>query len=112
MVNLIRHLERRETKLRDTLEEIDSIKKRFEPRVLEKLEAILAKNDGIQEILNPPQNYSMKDHCALIHTPPTSCDIERTFSSYKHLLSDKRCRLTEDNFLKNAHRSMQRPSNK
>jgi hypothetical protein len=100
LVNLIHHLERREAKVHDALNEIDSIKKNFEPQVLEKLEIVLAKNKGLERILKPPAEYSLKDRCALIHAPPTSCDVERSFSSYKHLLSDKRCRLTPDNLKK------------
>ena len=71
-----------------------------------KMNSVLSKNTGFQKInaiasilsgevsnvdinLTPSQINSFK--CA----PVTSTDVERSFSIYKHILDDRRCRLTQ-----------------
>ena len=60
----------------------------------QKLDQSLAKNPDVQEVAtNKNLDYRMKTRYA----PLVSVDVERSFSSYKYLLSDRRCNLTEKN---------------
>ena len=44
-----------------------------------------------------PEEWTVQDAFAMQFAPITSVDVERAFSKLKHILSDKRTRLTVDN---------------
>jgi hypothetical protein len=47
-----------------------------------------------------PPNISVTDATKLKFLPVTSCDVERSFSLYKNILTEKRHSLTPDNIEK------------
>lgn len=60
----------------------------------QKLEQSLAKNPDVEDVAtNKDLNYRLKTKYA----PLVSVDVERSFSTYKYLLSDRRSSLTEKN---------------
>lgn len=101
--------------LSDSLEIIDSVYRKLESigdsgeKVFTKLKYVLNKNKGLERIrkiyqilngncdhnldidLSPQQIASFK------WCPITDCDIERSFSKYKFILSDRRLRFEEKN---------------
>lgn len=79
-------------------------------RIKEKLASILSKNGGfvtlksINNVINGNFNEDINISPSLIpsfkNAPITSCDVERTFSQYKHILTDRRHNLTMENLKK------------
>lgn len=81
-------------------------------KVVNKLEAVLARNPGYktfvnvckilggEEVENPPANISPGKYHLLKFAPATSCDVERSFSAYKNILSDRRHSMTTENLEK------------
>lgn len=76
-------------------------------KVLDKLTSLLGKNPGyeilnnIRKLLNGNSNLQMNfDWSIYKFAPTTSCDVERSFSWLKNILSDKRTSFTVDNFEK------------
>ena len=79
-----------------------------------KLEAILRKNPGLLHIVKEvrecltgtstsmglPSGLSLSDIANLKFAPITSTDVERTFSMYKCILTDRRHSLTQENLSK------------
>jgi len=49
------------------------------------------------ENINVP--YCPKDHASFKFAPVVSCDVERSFSAFKDLLTNKRTNLTEENIM-------------
>jgi hypothetical protein len=47
---------------------------------------------------DPPEGIAPEKTPLLKYAPVTSCDVERYFSAYKHILSDKRQSLTPENY--------------
>lgn len=70
-----------------------SVKEKLSGVYLEKLNNVLQKNPDLNffEILPVDQKIKCE------HTPMVSVDAERSFSMYKHILSDRRHSLTESN---------------
>jgi hypothetical protein len=79
-----------------------------------KLERVILKNTGLETIyhlyqvlsgknisISFPINFTTELIPHYKYVPLTSCDVERTFSMYKHILSDKRHSLSVDNIEKN-----------
>lgn len=79
-------------------------------KVNEKLDTVLKNNPGftklqaINNILNgdfsKPVDMDPDTICKFKYAPITSCEVERTFSFYKHVLSDRRQNLTVENLEK------------
>lgn len=79
-------------------------------KVIEKFENILQKNSGfstlctIQRILKGKEDYQnldprfdQDDVKFFMYAPITSCDVERSFSQYKNILSERRRSFTFNN---------------
>lgn len=70
------------------------VKKALEGIGKQKLEQSLAKNPDVEDVAtNKDLNYRLLTKYA----PLVSVDVERSFSTYKYLLSDRRCSLSEKN---------------
>jgi len=74
--------------------------------VQHKMTSILEKNPGITRLTEvakilagEPSDLVMAPDmiAALKYAPMTSCDVERTFSVYKNIFTDRRCSFTEEN---------------
>jgi exonuclease VII small subunit len=76
-----------------------------------KLKNVLNRNPGYSTIyslykifsgehVEMPPNISVTDATKLKFLPVTSCDVERSFSLYKNILTEKRHSLTPDNIEK------------
>jgi hypothetical protein len=79
--------------------------------VKKKLDYVLGNNSGYKTLSNIAKvlrednasisildvNLTVKEVMNLEFSPITSCDVERTFSRYKNLLSDRRISYTFDN---------------
>lgn len=102
----------------DALQAFSEIRDRFDnamhDTVNRKFQDLLRKNEGLSILKNisnliHDDNTDMNAACDFIekllpnelnayaYAPVTSCDVERTFSSYKHILSDRRHRFTFEN---------------
>ena len=77
----------------------------------EKMNQVLRKNPGLKiqrsvgkvhesDLPDPPLEMSPRDISQLKYCPMTSCNVERSFSSYKNILSDKPQCFVEENLSK------------
>ena len=80
-----------------------------DPIAAEKFREILEGNAGFQilkaysertEISSPLGNWSVQDLARIGDVPVQNCSVERTFSSYKDVLSDRRHNLLKKNLKK------------
>lgn len=69
-------------------------------KMLEKISNILEGEDEISDMSQFPDDYSCNDFVYFKYAPTTSVDVERSFSSYKTLLSDNRRAFTFENLRK------------
>jgi hypothetical protein len=78
-------------------------------KIQTKLKDVLARNPGIQTIMDVAVIHregvgttplTIKQTSALKFAPVTSCDVERSFSHYKTILSDRRQNLLPENIEK------------
>lgn len=98
LVELIQQCEARRTNNSDLISQIREASNEFEPDVKAKLDNVLAKNTGLTELLTPDHAvYSVQEIALLLNAPLNSAEVERSFSKYKHLLTDLRRRMTEEN---------------
>jgi hypothetical protein len=51
-------------------------------------------------VKNPAEDIASEKISVLKYAPVTSCDAERPFLAYKHILSDKRQSMTQENMEK------------
>lgn len=76
-------------------------------KVRNKLNAVLERNPGYDSLLavceilsgktrTPPEDISPNYIPLLKYAPVTTCDVERSFSAYKNILSDRRQNFTSD----------------
>lgn len=76
----------------------------------EKLQSVLAKNPGFNDLvqisralkgepasLNPELEHDPRDIACFQFAPLSSCDVERSFSKYRYILSDRRRGFTFEN---------------
>ena len=92
-------------------EKIQKIPGKIGKDVQTKLKKVLDKNIGqkqLREIASIidgeegelPQGWSASDAASLKYCPAASVDVERSFSVYKNILTDRRHQLTEENLSK------------
>ena len=97
--------------LDDANEKIQKIPGKIGKDVQTKLKKVLDKNIGqkqLREIASIidgeegelPQGWSASDAASLKYCPAASVDVERSFSVYKNILTDRRHQLTEENLSK------------
>ena len=85
-------LEKSGLKLSIQMEILETVKMKLKDTELLKLERSLAKNPDIYNV----QKLSVDKRIMYIHAPLTTVDIERSFSLYRNILSDRRRNLTEE----------------
>ena len=108
LIQIITNLQRQDISLKDSLEifenaneTIMSVNCSISESVNEKFNQIYRKNKGVQELIDIKNvmrgktdltsfRYNLNELNALKFTPITSSDVERVFSIYKDILSDKR----------------------
>lgn len=118
IVHAITKLETQGLELRESLESVEAVRNALksmrDKKFVRKLDDVLQRNVGyqtLQEIRDVLYNgtqsedrYIQKLSPAELtkfrFAPTTSCDAERTFSSYKHVFSDKRKNFTFENLKK------------
>jgi hypothetical protein len=93
LIILIKKLERNYIEKNENYSLIESLLDDLQGSVKEKLIKLIKKNPDYDGIKN---NYNND----FIYAPVVTCDIERTFSVYKNLLSDERCKFTNENLEK------------
>jgi hypothetical protein len=79
-------------------------------KVYRKFQAVLKRNPGystfmavrkiLDEDTDPPEDISPGKFHLLKFVPVTSCDVERSFSAYKRISSDRRLSMTAENMEK------------
>lgn len=83
------------TEMRKMLEEV---KEKLPKFARDKLQKSIDKNVGLKKFidnLDKPNNYDLRRSHQ--YAPLVSVDVERSFSLYKYILSDRRTNLTEEN---------------
>ncbi len=95
LIDSITKLESQGLRLKEQIEILDSVKSRLKGKPLEKLKKSLNKNPDILKFTNPDNDHDFKMQIkfALL----VSVDVERSFSIYKSILTDRRHNLTEEN---------------
>ena len=97
IAEVITKLESPKCTSRQAMSEIEAIKGGFDGPVTEKLTDIMDKNVGFKSLLTPdPSMYTAAELLALQKAPVNSAAVERSFSVYKNVLSDKRQSLNEN----------------
>jgi hypothetical protein len=88
---------------------LKSTPEEFGSRLQQKINLVFAKNPDLHIVkqisLGIFENQQLKSKCENLvkyfdHCPLTNCDVERSFSIFKELLTPKRNRLTEENLEK------------
>ena len=74
---------------------MDKVKSKLKEKPLEKLENCLHKNPDFLKFTNPDNDHDFK--MQIKYAPLVSVDVERSFSTYKSILTDRRHNLTEEN---------------
>jgi hypothetical protein len=90
----INQLQNRSLKTREQLNILNEVKSKLNGRALQKLEKSLAKNPDIYAFTSDSNEYDFKYKTR--YAPIVSCDVERSFSKYKEILSDKRQNMTTE----------------
>lgn len=111
---VIKRLEEQGTRLTESVKIIMDLKENFENVpgeygvvAREKFSMVLEKTPSfgmlkkISDVFQNPHAHTISENevkaeyiSKYTFAPITSCDVERSFSAYKNILSDKRCRLT------------------
>jgi hypothetical protein len=87
--------------MKNASEKLSAVKGEAGESVSTKLQAVLKRNPGFSAFtsvcqvhngdnVDPPKDIAPEKISFLKYAPVTSCDVERFFSAYKHVLSDKR----------------------
>lgn len=87
----ITRLEKRNLTAEDQMAIFSSVKQKLSGCVLIKLEVSISKNPDINFYESLPVDKKIK----MMYAPMTSVDVERSFSLYRYILSDRRRSLTE-----------------
>jgi len=90
----ITKLEERSLKMSDQLEILNDIKTKLDGVSKEKLETSLRKNPDLKAFT---ENIGFEHRLKTLYAPLVSVEVERSFSLYKNILSDKRKNLTAEN---------------
>jgi len=93
----ITKLEEQSLKKSEQFEILNETKSKLKDEALAKLSKSLEKNPDILEFVN---NMEFTFRKKTMYAPLTSVDVERSFSIYKNILSDRRQRLTTENIEK------------
>lgn len=91
IVESILQLEEKHLEFQQQIDIINNAKSKLDGKYLKKLEDSLAKNPDFESITDKPIPVNM------FYAPLVSIDVERSFSSYKNLLTDRRTNLLEAN---------------
>ena len=92
--------------LENSIKLISEVKGKEGEEIYSKMQNILAKNQGLQELktismIHKGENidtpYSPKEIASFKYAPLVSCDVERSFNVYKDILTCKRMNLTDSN---------------
>lgn len=88
-------LEEEGLRVEDQLEIVNEVKRKLSGKAKEKLTASLAKNPDLASFTAITNTF---EHRRITkYAPLVSVDVERSFSTHKRILSDKRLNLTEEN---------------
>lgn len=114
----IKELEAKGTTLYDNISKIKHLEKQLKEApgkiakiVAERLDALLKKNPGYSDLVQiskilsgdtntKPNKIQTTDVPDFKYAPVTSCDVERSFSAYKRVLTDNRRSFTPENLEK------------
>jgi hypothetical protein len=94
LTHSITKLEGQGLRLKEQIEILDCVKSKLKGKPLEKLEKSLNKNPDFLKFTNPDNDHDFK--IQIKFAPLLSVDVERSFSNYKSILTDRRHNLTED----------------
>jgi hypothetical protein len=97
--------------MKNTSEKLSVVKGEAGESVSTKLQAVLRRNPGFSTFtsvcqvfngdnVDPPEDIAPEKILLLKYRPLTSCDAEKFFSAYKHILSDKTQSVTPENMEK------------
>jgi hypothetical protein len=95
LTDSITKLESQGLRLKEQLEILYDVKSKLKEKPLEKLENSLRKNPDFLKFTNPNNDHDFK--MQIKYAPLVSVDVERSFSTYKSILTDRRHNLTEEN---------------
>lgn len=93
LTEAITRLEKRGMSVPEQITVLSSVKSKLTGVELAKLEDVLSKNPDVDFWESLPVDLQIKYK----YVPLTSVDVERSFSIYRHILSDRRYSLTESN---------------
>jgi hypothetical protein len=93
LTKAIKDLQNQGLKVSQQMEILNSVKEKLHGKSLEKIEKSLLKNPDLKKFINISNNYNFK--IATKYSPLVSVDVERSFSQYKDILSEKRQRMTK-----------------
>ncbi len=94
----VKYLESNSLSIRQQLDTIEEVKENLSDFALEKLENCLAKNPDLEEFTSESNNVDFRLRTA--YSPLVSVTVERSFSTYKSILTDRRTNLLETNIEK------------
>jgi hypothetical protein len=94
----ITKLETKSLTIDQQLNIIEDIREGLTDFALEKLNNNLKKNPDFDRFIS--KNNSLEFKLKTLYAPLVSVDVERSFSTYKHILSDRRYNLLETNIEK------------
>jgi hypothetical protein len=94
LTEAITSLEEQNLKTCRQMEILNDVKSKLNGKCLKKLEKSLTKNPDIIWFTSDERDYEFKSNTK--YAPLVSCDIERSFSIYKDILSDKRQNMSLD----------------
>jgi len=95
LTDSITKLESQNLRLKEQVEILHSVKSKLKGNLLEKLKSSLNKNPDFLKFTNSDNDYGFK--MQIKYAPLVSVDVERSFSIYKSILTDRRHNLTEEN---------------
>jgi len=79
----------------DQLQLFNNVKEKLNGNVLKKFQKCVEKNLDLLEFTSANKSFNHKSK--ITYAPLTSVDVERSFSTYKHILRDNRVSFTPDN---------------
>ena len=94
----IEKLEKQGLKAQEQIDIVEDVKSKLSGNPLNKLLSSLAKNPDYNSFRN--SNKSFEHQFITMYAPYVSVDVERSFSMYRDILTDKRTNLSDDNIEK------------
>ncbi len=95
LTDSITKLESQGLRLKEQLEILDNVKSKLKGKPLGKLKNSLNKNPDLLKFTNPDNDHEFK--MQIKYASLVSVDVERSFSIYKAILTDRRHNLTKEN---------------